>query len=116
MKKIFRTFFITLFAFVLFSLGKCAFASSIDKISMDIYVDSSGNAHVTEVWDCRPTQGTEVYHPYYNLGRSEIKNLSVSEGSTVYTTLSSWNTSGSLSSKANKCGINRISNGVELCC
>ena len=115
MKKIFRTFFITLFAFVLFSLGKCAFASSIDKISMDIYVDSSGNAHVTEVWDCRPTQGTEVYHPYYNLGRSEIKNLSVSEGSTVYTTLSSWNTSGSLSSKANKCGINRISNGVELC-
>ena len=84
MKKIFRTFFITLFAFVLFSLGKCAFASSID-----IYVDSSGNAHVTEVWDCRPTQGTEVYHPYYNLGRSEIKNLSVSEGSTVYTTLSS---------------------------
>ena len=115
MKRIFRTFFITLFAFVLFSLGKCAFASSIDKISMDIYVDSSGNAHVTEVWDCRPTQGTEVYHPYYNLGRSEIKNLSVSEGSTVYTTLSSWNTSGSLSSKANKCGINRISNGVELC-
>lgn len=115
MKKIFRTFFITLFAFVLFSLGKCAFASSIDKISMDIYVDSSGNAHVTEVWDCRPTQGTEVYHPYYNLGRSEIKNLSVSEGSTVYTTLSSWNTSASLSSKANKCGINKISNGVELC-
>ena len=32
-----------------------------------------------------------------------------------YTTLNSWNTSGSLSSKAYKCGINKISNGVELC-
>ena len=29
--------------------------------------------------------------------------------------MSSWNTSGSLSSKANKCGINEISDGVELC-
>lgn len=115
MKKIFRTFFVTLFAFVLFSLGKCVFASSIDKISMDIYVDNRGDAHVTEIWNCHPTQGTEVYHPYYNLGNSVISNLSVSEGSTSYTTLSSWNTSGTLSSKANKCGINRISDGVELC-
>ena len=115
MKKFFRTFFITLFAFVLFSLGKCVFASSIDKISMDIYVDTNGDAHITEVWDCRPTQGTEVYHPYYNLGNSVIKDLTVSEGNNTYTSLSSWNTSGSLSSKADKCGINRISNGVELC-
>ena len=115
MKKFLKTFFITLFALILFSLGKNVFASSIDKISMDIYVDSSGDAHVTEVWDCYPTQGTEVYHPYYNLGNSVIKDLTVSEDNNTYTSLSSWNTSGSLSSKANKCGINKISNGVELC-
>lgn len=115
MKKIFRIFFLLLFAFIVINFGKNVEANSISKISMDIYVDNNGNAHVTEVWNCYVNQGTEVYHPYYNLGTSEISNLNVSEGSTVYTSLSSWNTSGTLDSKAYKCGINEISHGVELC-
>lgn len=115
MKKIFKTCLFSLFIFILFSLCHNVKANSINKISMDIYVDSNGNALVTEVWDCYANQGTEVYHPYYNLGNSKIQNLTVSEGNTNYTTLSSWNTSGTLNSKAYKCGINRISNGVELC-
>lgn len=115
MKRTFRILLIFLFAIILFSLGKCVEANSIQKISMDIYIKENGDAQVTEVWNCNTSQGTEVYHPYYNLGNSQIKDLSVQDGSTKYTTLSKWNTSGSLSSKANKCGINRISNGVELC-
>ena len=115
MKKTLKIFLIFLFALILFSLGKCVEANSIQKISMDIYIKENGDAQVTETWKCNVTQGTEVYHPYYNLGNSEIKNLSVTDGSTKYTTLSKWNTSGTLSSKANKCGINKISNGVELC-
>ena len=115
MKKAIKIIFIFLFALITISLGKKVEANSIDSISMDIYVDNNGNAQVTETWVCTTTQGTEVYHPYYNLGNSEIKNLTVSEGNTQYTTLSSWNTSGTLESKANKCGINTISNGVELC-
>jgi len=115
MKKTVKIFLIFLFAIILFSLGKCVEANSIQKISMDIYIKENGDAQVTEVWNCNTSQGTEVYHPYYNLGNSEIKDLTVREGSTKYTTLSKWNTSGTLSSKANKCGINRISNGVELC-
>lgn len=115
MKKTLKIFFICLFVFILFSIGRSVSANTINKISMDIFVDDNGNASVTEVWKCNATQGTEVYHPYYNLGNSEIKNLSVSDGGTKYTTLSTWNTSGTLSSKANKCGINKISNGVEIC-
>ena len=115
MKKTLKIFLIFLFAIILFSLGKCVEANSIQKISMDIFIDNNGDAQVTETWSCKVTQGTEVYHPYYNLGNSQIKNLSVTEGNTKYTTLSTWNTSGTLSSKANKCGINKISNGVELC-
>lgn len=115
MKKTLKIFLIFLFAILLFSLGKGVEANSIQKISMDIYIKENGDAQVTEVWNCNTTQGTEVYHPYYNLGNSQIKDLSVTDGSTKYTTLSKWNTSGSLSSKANKCGINKISNGVELC-
>lgn len=115
MKKIFKTFLFSLFLFIIFTLGNKVEANSISKIAMDIYVDNTGNAQVTEVWNCSASEGTEVYHPYYNLGNSKIQNLTVSEGTTKYQTLSSWNTSGSLSSKAYKCGINRISNGVELC-
>lgn len=115
MKKTIKIIFIFLCAFIAFSIGKGVEANSIQSISMDIFVDNNGNAYVTETWKCKVTQGTEVYHPYYNLGNSEIKDLAVSEGNTQYTTLQKWNTSGTLESKANKCGINRINNGVELC-
>lgn len=115
MKKILKTSLFALFLFIIFTLSNKVEANSISKISMDIYIDNEGTATITEVWNCNTSEGTEVYHPYYNLGNSKINNLTVSEGKTQYTTLSSWNTSGSLSSKAYKCGINRISNGVELC-
>ena len=115
MKKILKILFIFLISFIIVGIGKSVKANSISKISMDIYVDSKGDATVTEVWTCNTNQGTEVYHPYYNLGNSQIKDLTVTEKGRTYETLSTWNTSGTLSSKAYKCGINKISNGVELC-
>ncbi len=115
MKKTLKTFFLTLLFLAVLALFSNVKANSISKISMDIYVDNSATAHVTETWKCSASEGTEVYHPYYNLGNSKIQNLVVSDETQTYDTLSSWNTSGSLSSKAYKCGINKISNGVELC-
>lgn len=115
MKKTLKILFIFLFAFIVFSIGNGVEANSIQSISMDIFIDNNGDAQITETWKCNVTQGTEVYHPYYNLGESVIKDLTVEEGDTQYTTLLSWNTSGTLASKANKCGINKISDGVELC-
>ena len=115
MKKTLKTFFLTLLFLAVLALFSNVKANSISKISMDIYVDNAGTAHVTETWKCSASEGTEVYHPYYNLGNSKIQNLVVSDETQTYDTLSSWKTSGSLSSKAYKCGINKISNGVELC-
>ncbi|MBO6244282.1 MAG: DUF2207 domain-containing protein, partial [Clostridia bacterium] len=115
MKRYLRIFLIFIFCLLFFGLTKSVNANSINKISMDVYIDNSGNATITETWNCKVTKGTEVYHPYYNLGNSSITNLTVTDNGKEYQTLSSWNTSGSLESKANKCGINRISNGVELC-
>lgn len=115
MKKLYKILFFVFLFFAVIAVKQTVEANSINKISMDIYVDSQGDAHVTEVWNCKASEGTEVYHPYYNLGNSRITNLTVSEGNNQYTTLSSWNTSGSLSSKAYKCGINSIVNGVEIC-
>ena len=115
MKKVFKILFFALLAYALFTLGKTVSANSINRISMDIFVDSNGNANVTETWNCYSNQSTEIYHPYYTLGNSEITNLSVSMDSTQFETLSSWDTSGSFDEKAYKAGINRVSNGVELC-
>lgn len=115
MKKYLKVFIIFVFALIIFSCSKKVQANSINSISMDIFITDNGDASITEVWDCFPNSGTEVYHPYYNLGNSKIKDLTVSENSTYYTSLSSWDTSGSLQSKANKCGIHNIYDGIELC-
>ena len=115
MKKLLKISLFILFFLLVLGITNSVNANSISKISMDIYVDDNGNAQVTEVWDCSANKGTEVYHPYFNLGNSKITNLTVSDKGRTYESLSSWNTSGSLSSKAYKCGINKTSNGVELC-
>lgn len=115
MTKKIKILILSLFAFVLLTLFNTADANSINSISMDIFLDDEGNASVTEVWECYATEGTEVYHPYYNLGNSKITDLIVSDSKGEYTTLSYWDTSGDLEDKAYKCGINKISDGVELC-
>lgn len=113
--KYFKIALMTVLFILIVGLKTTVQANSISSIDMDIFIDDYGNANVTEVWTCKTDQGTESYHPYYNLGNSKITNLTVSDKTQNYTTLESWNTSGSLSSKAYKCGINKISNGVELC-
>jgi len=87
----------------------------IYSINIDVYIDNSGNANITETWICESYSGTEWYHPYYNLGNAQITNLSVSENSKNYQLLSSWDTDKSQSYKTEKCGLNRISNGIEIC-
>ena len=90
-------------------------ANSISSINMDIYVDNNGDAEVTEIWNCNTNEGTESYHPYYNLGNSQITNLRVSDKTKTYITKSSWDVDESFSEKAYTCGINKIYNGVEIC-
>ena len=71
MRKKLKVLIIFIFAFILFSIGNQVAANSIQSISMDIFVDDNGDAYVTETWKCNVTEGTEVYHPYYNLGNSK---------------------------------------------
>ena len=114
-KNVLKVVLLIIFFVILISINNSVKANSISKIDMQIYIDNNGDALVQEVWSCYANQGTEVYHPYYNLGNSQITDLTVRDAVRTYSTLSYWNTSGSLDSKAYKCGINRISNGVELC-
>ncbi len=90
-------------------------AESINSIDMSIYINNSGDAKVTEVWDATPTEKTEYYHSYKNLGSSTIKNLKVSDENREYEILSSWNPNGSFESKRYKCGLHYIVDGIEVC-
>ncbi|MBE6157048.1 MAG: DUF2207 domain-containing protein [Firmicutes bacterium] len=91
------------------------YANDIKKITMDIYVDNNGNAHITEEWTASLSSGTEGYKPYYNLGTSEIKNFNVSMNGTNFNTLDYWDVDASFFAKKYKAGINAIDNGYELC-
>lgn len=91
------------------------YANDIKKITMDVYVDNNGNAHIKEEWTATLSSGTEGYKPYYNLGNSEIKDFKVSLNNQYFTTINSWDTSASFNEKSYKAGLNEINNGYELC-
>ncbi len=110
MKKILFTL-LTFFCFI-----SVSHASSISKIDMNIYVDNDGNASVTEIWNANVTEGTEGWHPYYNLGSAEISDLEVTMDGTSFTTVDNWNVNNSFSEKAHKAGIYNAGDGeIDLC-
>ena len=114
MKKL-KYFALFIFLFVC-SISAVSAANKISKISMDIYVDENGNAQITEVWDAKLSQGTEGYHPYFNLGNSSITAFSVTDDSgTLYTYKSDWNIKDSFDAKKYKNGIYKDGNEVDLC-
>lgn len=91
-------------------------ADSINKITMDIYLDEFGTAHITEKWDVNINEGTEGYKPYYNLGNAEFTNFTVTnQNNKNFDFQTNWDVNASFKEKAYKNGINYISNGLELC-
>lgn len=114
MKKIYTILFFT-FVFLFFIFIGSVNANTLNSVKMDVFVDDNGNANVTEIWDYTVNSGTENYHSFKRIGNSEFTNLNVSDENTNYTFLSSWNTNASFDGKAYKCGINKVSDGVEIC-
>lgn len=91
-------------------------ATSISSIDMDIFVERDGDAIVTETWDVYVDQGTEGYHPYYNLGNSIISDLKVSMDGRDFTTVYDWDIDNSFSEKAYKAGLYQASSDeVDVC-
>lgn len=104
-----------LFTLVLFLIPNIILANEIFNIDMNIYVDNTGTAHVTEVWKTKLNEGTEGYKPYYNLGTSEISNFKVKLNDKEYTFNNYYNINDSFNEKKYHNGFNYIDNGVELC-
>ena len=114
--KSFKRIIFFVIIFCLFFLFSKVQASSISRIDMDVYIDSNGNASITEVWSANLNSGTEGYRSYSNLSDSIISNFSVIDDlGNTYELLPNWNPNASFDEKAYKCGINQIYNGIELC-
>ena len=109
MKKI--IFIITLF----FSSILLVNANRINKITMDVYLDKNGNAHINEDWDMYTNEKTENYKPYYNLGRSTINNFVVYDDYKKYSSVSNWDIDASFNDKAFKNGFYYENGATELC-
>ena len=99
MKKI--VFVISLFFSMLFNVN----AATVDNIEMNIHIDEVGTATITEIWTASVYEGTEGYHPYYNIGSSGIRVVSASMDGRPFEVIDSWNESSSLESKAYKAGL-----------
>ena len=107
---------ILLFVLILFSSIMVVDANSISNIDIDVFIDAYGDAIITETWNAYVTEGTEGWHPYYNLGNSVITELEVSMDGKNYTTIGDWDINASLSDKAYKAGIYYASgNEVDIC-
>lgn len=91
-------------------------ANTINKLNVDVYIDSVGDAHIKETWNYTSNKNTEIYHSFKNLGNSTITDLKVSDSTnTNYTYVNNWDVDGSFNDKKYKYGYNYISGGVELC-
>lgn len=108
---------------MMYLLLSCVFFLGIDKvranditeIKMDIYIDSKGNAHITESWDASLTEGTEGYRFYGNMGNSTIEDFHVKDETKTYTDIGSWDVHSSFNEKAYKSGIHDTGSTKELC-
>ena len=87
----------------------------INKIDVNIVLDSNGAAHITEVWNVKANMGTEFYKAAYNLGNMKISNFKVMENSQTFTFTDNWNINASISDKAYKNGFYHSNSGLELC-
>lgn len=89
---------------------------SINSIDITVLLMDDGSAQITQVWDTTRASGTEGYIPQTGLGDIEITDFGVTdETGSVYENIGSWDVNASLEEKANKCGINETSDGIELC-
>lgn len=118
MKKIFKGFSLFLIPLILLSLFtlSASAANHVKKIDIDVMLCRNGDAVITQIWSGDFDEGTECYYPFSLKDGISITDFTVTDGERHYETLSDWDTDGSLSQKAYKCGLNRLSSSeVEVC-
>lgn len=89
---------------------------SINSIDVTVDLMKDGSANIKQVWHTELYSGTELYIPQMGLENIEIKNFEVSDVAYgQYKNIGDWDVDASFDEKAGKCGLNQVSNGIELC-
>ena len=114
MNKIFKYL---VFSIVFFIIPISVRAINIDSVSMDVYLDKNGDAHVSETWtNPYPNSGdTEFYKAYDNLGEMKITDFTVSYNNQTFTYNEDWDINESFDEKAYKNGLYYEDEKTELC-
>lgn len=112
MKKIFKYFIFICIAIMCFTLN--VFANSLKSITVDVYIDSDGDAYFTTKYYAYLNQGTEGF---FDISKEfNISELSVyDDRGYEYEIISNWNLSASFDNKANKAGIHSTGSANEIC-
>lgn len=111
--KYLKYLLIVIIAFTV-NISLASATNKIYNIDVTVNLDTDGTGHITEVWNVKTNEKTEIYKPMSNLVNSEITNFKVSMDGIPFTQ-KTWNINDSFDNKANKYGINYVSNGLELC-
>lgn len=104
--------------FILFNLSIISNASSADfrleNLDINVYLNEDGSAKITEKRKATYQAGTENFILIENLGKSEIKDFTVSENGMVFQYEDDWDINASREEKIGKNGIITKSDGYEL--
>ena len=87
----------------------------INTISINVFLDTNGVAHISELWYVDILEDTKATEGYRSFPKTtNITNLVVKENDNLYTILDNWDISGNLDAKKNKAGINKTDNKIEI--
>lgn len=89
--------------------------TSLDFLDIEVQLLQDGSANIVEKRTMQVYEGTEIYIPIGNLGKSTVTDLQVSEEGKAYTNIGSWNVKAKREEKKGKCGMVNYSDRVELC-
>lgn len=86
----------------------------MESLSIHTYIHEDGSATITETRQVILNEGTENYDIIENLGKSKIKDFTVSENGKTYEFIDKWNIDAFREEKSFKNGIIKTDNGYEL--
>ena len=114
-KKIRGIFLLAIIFIASIFIGIPTFAkNNVSNISIDVVVHDNGSATITQQWQGRFNEGTEVYLPIQDESLI-IKNFKVSMNGREFITAEKWDVNASFQNKSFRSGINKTRNGIELC-
>ncbi|KAF5073706.1 hypothetical protein DSECCO2_188910 [anaerobic digester metagenome] len=90
-------------------------ANKVNTIDIQATIEDDGSMTITQNWEGRFDEGTEIYIPMKAPDYLTIQNLVVSDQNGSYETVNDWNINWSFEEKARKCGIHPTDSGYEIC-